>query len=86
MCCLGLMYRYGRGVEMDYGEAIDWLNAAATRNHMGAQYLLAQLYEECEQYALADEYYRMAAENGDEDAINKLNDKKFQKLVRKASK
>jgi uncharacterized protein len=43
---LGLMYSYGEGVPVDYGEASRWYRRAAEQNSYVAQYNLGMLYLE----------------------------------------
>jgi len=41
---IGVKYRYGRGVEKDYKEAIKWFGSAASKGHAIAQRDLATMY------------------------------------------
>ncbi|MBL4691972.1 MAG: sel1 repeat family protein [Magnetovibrio sp.] len=43
---LGELYFYGRGVEHDYGKAIEYYTQAANQGHAGGQYLLGAMYFE----------------------------------------
>lgn len=43
---LGELYFNGRGVEHDYGKAIELYTKAARQGHAGAQYLLGAMYQE----------------------------------------
>ena len=43
---LGELHFNGRGVEHDYGKAIQYYTQAATKGHAAAQYLLGSMYQE----------------------------------------
>ena len=43
---LGEMYLYGKGVSLDYAEAVKWLSKAAEQGHVEAYYTLGCMYEE----------------------------------------
>ena len=38
------MYRFGKGVEEDYAEALKWYNKAAEQGHNQAQFYLGEMY------------------------------------------
>jgi uncharacterized protein len=65
---LAQMYRKGRGVDRDAGEAARLYRAAATAGHVGAIYTLGELYENGEgvreSYHRAAEWYALAARLG----------------------
>jgi len=62
------MYRYGRGVYLDYAEAMRWWRKAAEQGDASAQYNLGLMYEHGQgvpqNYAEAVKWYRKAAEQG----------------------
>lgn len=66
---LGLLYRDGRGVEADSGEAARWLELAGGSGHAQASYMLADMFaagvgvEEDPHQAF--EWYFISAEQGD---------------------
>lgn len=41
---LGVMYRFGQGVPMDYAEAMKWFRLAAEQGHAPAQSFLGDMY------------------------------------------
>src|SRR5579871_6369043 len=43
---LGLNYRFGEGVPMDYGLSLSWLKKSAEQGHREAQYYLALSYHD----------------------------------------
>ena len=63
---LGLMYRNGTGVAKNYGEAIKWLEKAASKGHVHAMMNLAEIYREGTGVApnqqLAYSWYNLAAD------------------------
>ena len=72
---LGEMYYYGRGVEKDYGKAIEWYERAAAKGHIGAKNNLAERCYEAgknyyfgkeiaKDYDKAVEWYEKAADKG----------------------
>ena len=68
----------GRGTPVDMGEAAMWYRQAATRGDVGAQYLIASMYEtglgvEVD-LRLARYWYEKAALNGDEAAPGKVEE------------
>ena len=75
---LGLMYKYGRGVERSYEKAVEWYLKAAEQGDADAQCNLGFMYElgdGVEQsYEKAVEWYLKAAEQGNTDAQYKLGD------------
>ena len=73
---LGLMYRNGKGVPQDLGEAIGWYRRAADQGDPFAQYNLGVLYDEGrgvpQSHGLAMAWYRKAANQGDPRALYNL--------------
>jgi TPR repeat protein len=43
---LGEMYLYGKGVPIDYAEAVKWFRKAADQGHVDAYYTLGCMYDE----------------------------------------
>ncbi len=64
---LSVMYFNGRGVALDFGEALKWLWKAADQGHAGAQDVYG-LFVGGLNHAEAVKWYRKAAEQGDADA------------------
>lgn len=56
---LGLLYRYGLGVEQDYGQAVFWLRQAAGQGLASAQNDLGRMYEYG--YGVAQDYVKAIA-------------------------
>ena len=73
---IGMLYWQGEGVEQDYGVSAVWLKQAADINHPGAQVKLGYLYSTGQGVPLnlgeAEKYFRMAAKQGDADALHNL--------------
>ena len=73
---LGVMYRNGKGVAQDDGEAVKWYRKAAEQGLARAQKNLGWMYERGEGVAQDDgeavKWYRKAAEQGYADAQNNL--------------
>jgi TPR repeat protein len=75
-CNLGVMYKNGHGVDVNYKKAIKWYEKAAKQGYVDAQYNLGAMYENGQgvdvNYKKAIEWYEKAAEQGDADAQNNL--------------
>ena len=56
----------------DYNNAIFWYTKAASNGHIEAMYRLGNIYENQENFTKAVEYYRKAAERGDTNSQNHL--------------
>lgn len=73
---LGVLYRYGLGVEKDFSLAVKWFGRAAAQGDADAQLALGDLYAEYstseEDDAAAARWYRAAAEQGLAEAERKL--------------
>jgi TPR repeat protein len=73
---LGIMYRNGKGVPQDLGEAIKWYRRAADQGNPFAQYNLGVMYDEGRGVAQSDSeamaWYRKAANLGDARALYNL--------------
>lgn len=74
---LGICYERGLGIERNMSKAANLYKAAAALGHTGAQYNLGVFYEHGLGGFSVDKneaarFYRMAAEAGDEDAMNNL--------------
>lgn len=73
---LGQMYRSGKGVPQDLGEAIKWYRRAAEQGDPLAQYNLGVMYDEGrglqQSHAEAMTWYRKAADQGDPRALYNL--------------
>lgn len=72
---LGLMYKYGLGVERDYGEAVRWFRLAAGQGEVEAQRSLSIAYEKGQgvrrNYVEAYKWDRVAAAHGTERTITR---------------
>jgi len=70
---VGLMYRNGKGVPQDLGEAVKWYRRAADQGNPLAQYNLGVMYDAGRGVAQSDAeaiaWYRKAAEQGDARAL-----------------
>ena len=70
--CLGRLYREGRGVDLDYFEALAWFRRTANQDHADGQFQLGKMYRDGlgvpRNYCQAVEWFRKAAEQGDADA------------------
>jgi hypothetical protein len=66
------MYREGKGVTRDYGQAVAWYRKAAEQGNAKAQFFLGGMYYVGEgvtrDYGQAAVWYRKAAEQGDAQA------------------
>ena len=71
---LGSIYYQGRGVSLDYSEALKWLRKAAERGHADAQFRLGIIYYQDRgvplDYSEALKWLRKAAEQGHVDALS----------------
>jgi len=74
---LGLMYKYGLGVERDYGEAVRWFRLAAGQGNEGGLSNLGFMYQKGlgvpQDYAEAVKWFRLAAERGEVEAQSSLS-------------
>lgn len=65
---LGMLYRYGRGVERDYDEALKWFGRAAALGSAQAQYSLADMHLRGlgvrQNLLTSAKWYQRAAEQG----------------------
>ena len=70
------MYHNGRGVALDYAEALRWYKLAAAQGHGVALYGVGLFYENgwsvAADRAEAIRWYKRAAAAGDTDAADKL--------------
>ena len=87
---LGLMYKYGKGVAQNYEEALKWYKKAADQGNAWSQNQIGDFYyhgygveKNCHE---AEKWYQLAANKGNQDAINILNNKEFQKALKKEIK
>ena len=75
---LAVMYREGRGVQKDLGEALSWFSQAASAGNASAQYELGKLYLEDEapfrNRATALQWLEAAADQGQANALLALVD------------
>lgn len=70
---LAKLYKYGWGVEKNYDEAVKWYTLAADQNYVDAQLDLGDFYEfYLKDIGKAIEWYKVAAENGNEKGQSKL--------------
>ena len=71
---LGLMYRDGAGVTLDYAEAVRWYRLAADQGHAAAQFNLGVMYANgrgvLRDSVLVHMWVNIAGENGDKNASN----------------
>ena len=69
---LGDMYQLGKGIELDYSEALKWYRLAAEQGSDSAQYSLGYMYQLGKgielDYSEALKWYRLAAEQGSDSA------------------
>ena len=86
-CNLGEMYEYGKDVAQNYEEALKWYKKAADQGNAWSQYKIGKFYyhgygveKNCHE---AEKWFQLAANKGNQDAINILNNKKFQKALKK---
>ncbi len=75
---LGYCYYYGKGTEKDYQKAVKWFEKGSDRELIACDYFLGLCYYYGQgvekDLALSYAYLRMAAESGDDDALEALND------------
>ncbi len=73
---LGMIYADGKGVRLDYAEAIKWHRKAADQGSSNAQYKLGWIYYYSygvsQDYAKAAKWYRKAADQGNANAQESL--------------
>lgn len=73
---LGLLYKYGNGVEKDAKEAVKWFKLSAEQNYASAQNNLGTMYENgngvTKDYKEAAKWYRLAADQGHANGQNNL--------------
>lgn len=73
---LGLLYRHGKGVERDYGEAAGWFRKSAERGLADSQFHLGELYVTGKgvkkDLSKAFEWFEKAAEQGSAPAMTNL--------------
>ena len=73
---LGVMYKNGEGVEVNYAEAAKWFRKATDQGNAEAQFNLGNMYKNGEgvevNYAEAVKWYRNAADQEDASAQNNL--------------
>ena len=73
---LGLLYRSGRGVARDDGQAVKWFRKSAEQGNAKGQYGLANMYRAgrgvAQDHAQAVKWYRRAAEQGQINAQHNL--------------
>jgi TPR repeat protein len=73
---LGVLYRNGKGVARDLGEAVSWYRKSAEQGNPFAEYDLATMYGEglgvAQSYPDALGWYRRAADQGDPRALYNL--------------
>lgn len=63
---------YGNGVDSNAEEAVKWYIQAAEAGEHHAQFEMGRIFEMGENYQVAHEWYQRAAEQGNNDAIQKL--------------
>ena len=82
---LGILYRYGVGIEKDHGEAVKWLRRAADQGHAKAQYTLGVANLDgngAEQdFTQALKWLQLAATQADSDALTKVNAMQQRNLI-----
>ena len=71
-CNLGNMYNDGKGIEKNYGKALEWYRKAAEQGLANAQFNLGRTYEQEGNGKVAKEWYLKAAEQEDSDALYQL--------------
>ena len=63
---LGLLYKYGRGVERDLKRAVEWYRRAAEQDHAVAQFNLGLMYDNglgvTQDFEAAARWFRLAAD------------------------
>ena len=73
---LGVLYRHGKGVKRDYGEAVRLFKIAVSKNYKRAFYSLAFLYENGKGVAKDDHeaarLYKLAVDLKQVEAMNRL--------------
>ena len=80
---MGFLYGHGKGVNIDFSEAMKWYKKAAEKGNASAQNNIGYLYEEGKGVKKdineAIEWFKKAAEQGNASAQNNLN-KALEKL------
>jgi len=65
---IGMIYKFGQGVQQDYEEAVKWYRLGAEQGDINAQYNLGLMYENGQgvqqDYKEAVKWYRLGAEQG----------------------
>ncbi len=73
----GVMYETGRGVMVDYNQALKWFTKAAAQGNSFAQYKLGRIYERGlgvkKDLVEAYHWYWLSSQQGDEEATESLN-------------
>lgn len=69
---LAIMYRYGNGLPVNYAEAVKWETASARKGYGPAQRTLGVIYLQGDDYKQATYWLRAAADQGDQESINRL--------------
>jgi TPR repeat protein len=69
---LSTLLEYGRGLERDPAQALVWLKKAARAGNGSAANNIAIMYRENGKPRLAVQWFRMAVESGDDDALIQL--------------
>ncbi len=73
---LGDMYDYGKGVEVDYKEAVKWYGLAAAQGHPHALFKIGLMYDNGEgvpqNHKEAVKWFRLAAKQGSSQAQSRL--------------
>lgn len=71
-CNLGELYREGKGVPKDEQKAFELISKSAEQGHSYAQELLGEIYFERHDYEKGKDYLRLATEQGNQRALEKL--------------
>ena len=75
---LGAMYYQGRGVDVDYAQALAWFKKAAAQDYPNAMNLLGAMYTNglgvTPSFRRAREYCERAIELGDSEAVENMQD------------
>ena len=75
---VGSMYYDGEGVDVDYAQALPWIEKAAAQDHPQAVVTLGVMYHEGKgvtpSFRRAREYYERAIELGSSDAVKDMQD------------
>ncbi len=74
MTTVGICYKNGLAVEQDYTKAYEWFSKAIDAGDTYAEYMMGELFEMCDDMETAEKYYRVAAEHGESDAIERLTE------------